>query len=1119
MSRVAWTLAVMSTIAGAVFLSSFFILRTFPETLQAAPSQRYALLNDVAKVRHLLPSVRNLAIKAQSRRKYFSRSSHPLALAAARAKGGKASVATREKPLTIGFYANWDDGSFASLKNNLKDLDWVVPSWLYLQGESMEFKAMLDPKTLDLIRREKPRTAILPMIQNSGDNIWDGPGLGRLMADPAKRQDRLKSIVSFIETNGLQGITVDFEQIPDGAHKDLLAFLGELRTVFKSRGWTIAVAAPFDDPHWNYRAYAKACDFLMLMGYDEHWSAGEPGAVSSQSWFSTRLAKRMRDLDPARTIVAIGNYGYDWTEGTSEGDDITFQEVMLTARDANTTIELDPDTLNPRYSYGAGGKTHRVWFLDAVTAYNQLRAADKYRPAGYALWRLGAEDPSIWSVLPRNYGAPPPSSLETITPTNDVNFIGRGEILQVAAEPAPGSRKFTVDEANATITAETYTKLPASFVIRRGGEIPGKVALTFDDGPHPIWTPKILEILKAKGVRASFFIIGENGTANPRLVQRILAEGHDLGNHTFTHANLGETTDSVSAIELNATQRLIEALTGRSTRLFRPPYFGDAEPSTAQEIAPMQVAERLGYITVGLKADPDDWQRPSPDTITQRVVSQVTDVDPEKRGQIVLLHDGGGDRSRTVEALPALIDAVRAKGLEFVPVSELAHWTKDQAMPPVPPDEAAVPFVNRYVFFTLSWLTEALTWLFGVAITLGIARLAVLCALALIGWRKANRRAPPADAEGLLVSVLIPAFNEAKVIKSSIERILTSAYANIEVIIIDDGSTDGTSDVVREAFAGHARVTLITTPNGGKARAVNLGLARAEGDVVVVLDADTQFEATTISRLVRWFSDPKIGAVAGNAKVGNRINTLTRWQALEYVTAQNLERRALATLGCITVVPGAVGAWRREAIVKLGGFPSDTLAEDQDLTIMIQRFGYKVTFDQTAIAWTEAPDTLGGLAKQRFRWAFGTLQCLWKHRRANLNPLHGALGLVALPQAWLFQIVLALVSPLVDLLLIVQVVRTVTDYTQHGDQFNSDNLLITASYYAIFMAVDLSAAAIAFFMEKREDRTLLWWLILQRFGYRQIMYYVVVKSVVKALQGRFVGWGKLERKATVTPNI
>ncbi len=1114
LTRITSVIAVLSTVAGLVFISSFFIFRSFPDTLQPSPAQRYPLLNDVAKVRHLLPSVRNLALKAQATQTAAPRSAHPPTAAVSR-RGAVGKVASRvpDKPLTIAFYATWDETSYASLRNNIQALDWVVPTWLTLEGEQMDLKEGLDRKALDLIRKEKPSTAILPMIQNVSADEWNGRGLGKLMADPVRRRDRLERMVHFVESNNFQGIVIDFEQIPAKAHRDTLAFLAELKSAFQKKGLLVAVAAPFRDPEWNYKAYAKTCDYLMLMGYDEHYSEGGAGPIASQSWFATELASRMRELDPAHTIVAIGNYGYDWTEGGEKGEDVSFQEAMITARDAKASIELDAKSLNPHYSYGEGDNKHRVWFLDAVTAYNEMRAADKFRPAGYALWRLGSEDPSLWSVLPRAYDAPPPSTLQTINPATDVEFIGQGEILQIAAEPASGTRTFQADQANETITAETYTKLPTAFVIRRGGQVPGKIALTFDDGPSEDWTPKILDVLKEKNVHATFFIIGENGAANPRLVQRILAEGHDLGNHTFTHPNLGETPDGVAAVELNATQRLIEALTGRSTRLFRPPYFGDAEPSTAQEIAPLAVAERLGYLTFGLRVDPDDWQEPPAETIVQRVVDQATDPDPEKRGQIVLLHDGGGDRSQTLAALPLLIDALRAKGFSFATGSELAHWTKDQAMPPVPSDEAT-PVVNRYVFLTLSALQEGLKWTFMIAVALGLGRLLVLCGLAV--WGRRRDKTPPRDADELSVSVLIPAFNEAKVIASSIHQLLRSTHRNLHVVVIDDGSTDGTSDAVRAAFSSESRVSLIETPNGGKARAINIGLAHADSDIVVVLDADTHFEPETIARLVRWFCDPSVGAVAGNAKVGNRINMLTRWQALEYIVAQNLERRALAALGCITVVPGAVGAWRRQAIARLGGFPSDTLAEDQDLTIMVQRAGYKIVFDEEAVAWTEAPDTLAGLVKQRFRWAFGTLQCLWKHRRANLNPRYGALGLVALPQVWLFQIVLALASPLVDLLLIVQILRSFTDYWQHGDQFNDENLLIAASYYAVFMAVDLLAGAIAFAMERKEDRSLLWWLVLQRFGYRQIMYSVVAKSVFKALQGRLVSWGKVERKATVT---
>jgi cellulose synthase/poly-beta-1,6-N-acetylglucosamine synthase-like glycosyltransferase len=348
-----------------------------------------------------------------------------------------------------------------------------------------------------------------------------------------------------------------------------------------------------------------------------------------------------------------------------------------------------------------------------------------------------------------------------------------------------------------------------------------------------------------------------------------------------------------------------------------------------------------------------------------------------------------------------------------------------------------------------------------------------------------------------------------------VERILASDYRNLEVLVIDDGSKDYTAYIVRSHFMRDHRVGVISTANGGKAAALNVGLAHARGEVVVALDADTQFNPDTISRLVRWFDDPSVAAVAGNAKVGNRINMITRWQALEYIVAQNLERRALSALDTLTVVPGAVGAWRRTTLAQLGGYPLDTLAEDQDLTIAIQVAGYRALFDASAVAWTEAPATVKGLAKQRFRWAYGTLQCLWKYRRITFNPKFPWLGMVALPQVWLFQILLTTLAPLADLLLVWQLVGQWINYSQHGAEFQSNDLRTIGIYYCVFIVVDLLAAVIGFLMERREDWNLLWWLMLQRFGYRQIMYYVVVRSIATALRGPFVGWGKLERQGTV----
>ena len=1118
LGRLGRIVSIVSTIVLLLFVASLLFFPNVAVLPLDPPHKRSALTaaNEIAERRELLPAARRLADAARSKsstlpkwalNKQTMPKASPKQLSAIRGRA-------QSRPLTIGFYVSWDDSSYASLETALPKLDWVVPSWLELTGPDMELKTGVDQKSSELLRKQKQRPSVLPMLQNATDGKWNGPGLARLLADPARRKARLDSLAAFLEANSAQGLVIDFEEVPKDAHKDFLTFLHEMRAAFAPHGWLVAIAAPFDDPEWTYRSYAAATDFQILMAYDEHFEEGEAGAIASQSWFVDKLSRRMKELDPAHTIVAIGNYGYDWA-GKAPAVDMTFQETVLTSKESEAQIVFDPQTLNPYFEYQEDdGNIHHVWFLDAVTAHNQLRAADVFRPIGYALWRLGSEDPSIWSLLGRPYDAAMSDELKTIVPGSDIDIEGEGEILRIAAEPADGARTFETDKTHHIITSESFTKIPTGYVIRRSGWVPHKVALTFDDGPSAEWTPKILDILKQKGVKATFFIVGSNGETNPGLVQRLLAEGHEIGNHTFTHPNLGEASAEVSRLEINATQRLVEALTGRSMRLFRPPFFGDAEPTTPNEIAPVKLAQSLGYVTVGLRVDPDDWQGPPADLIVQRVLDRMTDTNPETRGQIVLLHDAGGDRSRTVAALPRIIDALRAKGLEIVPVSALAGWTFDQVMPPLPPEDHSA-LVNWYVFITASWLQAVMHWLFALAIGLGLARLLALCGLAIWSHYKAAAPPPISASDNVAVSVLIPAFNEAKVIAGSITRILDSEHTFLQVIVIDDGSTDGTSDVVRRHFAADPRVTLITTTNGGKARATNMGLARSHGEVVVALDADTHFEPDTIAKLTRWFADERIGAVAGNAKVGNRINLLTRWQALEYITAQNLERRALGALDCITVVPGAVGAWRRSALVKLGGFPTDTLAEDQDLTIAIQKAGYRAIFDADAVAWTEAPDTVAGLAKQRFRWSFGTLQCLWKHADVTLRPRYGALGLVALPQAWLFQILLGLIAPFVDLMLIVQLIAATSDYIQHGAQFDPTNLEVTLFYYALFITVDLATAVVAFLFEKREDWQLLWWLVLQRFGYRQLLYYVLANSVKTAAKGHFVGWGKLDRKATV----
>jgi cellulose synthase/poly-beta-1,6-N-acetylglucosamine synthase-like glycosyltransferase len=205
-------------------------------------------------------------------------------------------------------------------------------------------------------------------------------------------------------------------------------------------------------------------------------------------------------------------------------------------------------------------------------------------------------------------------------------------------------------------------------------------------------------------------------------------------------------------------------------------------------------------------------------------------------------------------------------------------------------------------------------------------------------------------------------------------------------------------------------------------------------------------------------------------------------------------------LNAITVVPGAVGAWRKDLVIAAGGFGHDTLAEDTDLTLAIRRQGYEVRYEESAIAYTEAPETTRDLVKQRFRWAFGTLQAAWKHRDATFNPDYGYLGMIALPSIWIFQVLLAALSPFAEVSMVIAL-------------FAGNWRIVLLYYFGLFL-LELTTAVVAFSLERANPADLLL-LFFQRIYYRQLMYFVLAKSILFAIRGRLVGWGKLERRATV----
>jgi poly-beta-1,6 N-acetyl-D-glucosamine synthase len=232
-----------------------------------------------------------------------------------------------------------------------------------------------------------------------------------------------------------------------------------------------------------------------------------------------------------------------------------------------------------------------------------------------------------------------------------------------------------------------------------------------------------------------------------------------------------------------------------------------------------------------------------------------------------------------------------------------------------------------------------------------------------------------------LVTLVLPAYNEAKVIEKTINSLLRLSYKNKEILVVDDGSTDDTLKIAKK-LARNSPITVISKSNGGKWSALNRAVEEAKGEILVCIDADTILDENAIQPLIPYFEDKKVAAVAGNIKVGNRKKGLTKMQALEYVLGLNIQRRNESIIGKLSVVPGPLGAFRKSVVKEVGMYSRDTFAEDADLTFSIIRAGYKIKYEKRAIGYTEAPSTLLDLGKQRYRWYRGQLQVMKKHKKA-----------------------------------------------------------------------------------------------------------------------------------------
>ncbi len=1139
--------AVLFTLVMAGFIFNVLHNQHLPELLLPIPKHNYKALPDrspLLRIRAKRPERRKPTLKASD------------------------ITFNSGEGLRAAYYVQDDAASFSSLKEHIHDIDMLFPQWLHVDSPGgtlmmmssdnlrefpvIEGSAIHDPdyqnRVKNVIQAARENTEIFPHVNNYNPHTqsWD-TGVGDVLADGDKSAALVNQLMRFLIANpAYRGLSLDFESLPDGDDDAYLSFIQTLYTQMHPRNLRLYVNVAASTDADDLKAIAANSDGVILMNYDEHQETSDPGPIAGQDWFVANLTRVLQTVPKQKLIFAIGNYGYAWTLAIPnpkdrksrkpevlDTEDLSVSDAWQEAADADADLDLSDNSLNPHFEYidEDNNQRHVVWFLDGVTVLNEMRGARELGLETFALWRLGEEDSSLWSVWDRPMSPDSLNELSTVQPGHDVDTEGAGDILRVVGLPHPGKRTVTPDPDDSDprkklIVDEHMDVYPQTYTIQEYGYHPGEVALSFDDSPSTRWTPKILAILKEKHVKGTFFMIGEEAAQHVGLMKEIYRDGNEIGNHTWTHPDISEISTRQLDLEVELTERLFASKLGVQPLFFRPPYDIDEEPDTDDEAAPVVQVQRMGLTIIGNKIDTDDWNehpRKSPTEIVDSVLAQLQmmKTKPQFQGSIILMHDGGGDRLATVAALPVLIDTLRARGYKFVPISALMGKTEAQVMPPLTFQQYLRAIPDSIAFSSVAIVAEFIVLVFFVGDVLMSARFLIVGVMAVID-RLRKPYCQPSPGFNPRVAVLIPAFNEEAVIVRTIRAVLNSDYKKLRVIVIDDGSKDRTAEAAREAYSGEiaaGRLTVLRKRNEGKAAALNYGLAHVNEEVYLGIDADTIIATDAISKLIPHFQDPGIGAMAGNAKVGNRINLWTRWQALEYITGQNFERRAMDLFHVVTVVPGAIGAWRTAAVKAAGGYPLCTVAEDADLTMHLLEMQYKVDYEDRALAYTEAPVDAKGLMRQRFRWSFGTLQAVWKHRAAFVR--NKAMGLFALPNILIFQMLLPLVSPFIDVMFAAGVANYFVDRYYHPEAASAAGLEKLIAYFVGFLLIDFFTSSVAFSLERRHpankgDGWLLFHIWLQRFAYRQLFSLVLARTLLRAIDGKPFNWDKLERTAKMS---
>ena len=896
------------------------------------------------------------------------------------------------------------------------------------------------------------------------------------------------------------GLCLDLSGIPGLAPAMVLRVIGALRDGAVQPGQKLCLIGMADAVLWDDARIVDAIDLAVVKAFEE--PATPTGLPATDRWYQAAIAHVLARIPAEKRIIALGGFGYAWQSGRADPERLSYAETMYRMSAGAGSLGFAPHLGSAKVRYvDSDRRLNDVWLLDAVTFHNQISQLDPMERI--AVWPLGFEDPAIWTLLDR--ATSQASAADLLSGPVDLGQVlrieGNGPLAAEIVAAVPGARSVTQDPATGRIIAQSYSAIPVPTRIIRGGTgAAGTLSLTFDGVPKPENLSALLDILAQEAADATFFVDGSTMLARGEVAARIKAAGHTIG-MIFAEARPTLATFALGTELIdNGTQLLIGHETGGRTLFVRERLDDTALPDHRNDLAVLRHQRAAGYLPVvaGIAAPYGAFD---PQTFIDRVGDEASAFGAD----VLTFELNAGNDDEVIAVLPAILSGLYADGFRFSPLRLAAGLTSDEAMPsattsPRLSDKLAFSAIG---FFQVG-LTSVFLWLMVIA---AVRSLTYLCLAFLRGSRSAFDPdfQPP-------VTVIVPAYNEEKVIEKCLDSILRSNYANFRIVVVDDGSTDRTSQIVAQSFGHHDRVVLLREENRGKWHAANFGLSVVETPYFIIADADSLFFADTIRWLVQQFKDDRIGAVAGLVEVGNHENLLTACQRIEYIVSQSVMRRAYETFEGILVVPGAVGAWRTEAVLRAHAFSGETITEDADLTVAVHRAGYRVRFQEQARSVTEAPASVRAFMRQRLRWTFGMLEVAWKHRGAITE--RRAVGLSIIDAIW-FGLVSSLLSPLVDLLLVLLLAKGIFVLATGGEMSWSGFPTVVLVSYFFLTAIDMLNTLAAFWFERRFQWKLLVLVPFLRFGYRQLLYISTIRAIWHALSGHMAGWNKLDRTGAV----